>query len=133
VATVLKGFAGLVVAVAGVSLFAALSYVLSARMLDVAVIRALGARRRDVMQLLTLETATIAFLGVALGVLLARAVAYLSNRWLPAQAQLSVSAPTINELIICGGVIAFALLCTLWPAWRAYRADAAHILAKGSL
>jgi putative ABC transport system permease protein len=133
VATVLRGFASLVVAVAGLSLFAALTYVLAQRTLDVAVIRALGARRRDVLALLTWEVAAMAMAGVILGALLARVAAWVANHWLPSGVKLPVGAPSGIELTIGAAVIAFALLCTVAPLWRAYRVDAAQVLAKGSV
>jgi putative ABC transport system permease protein len=133
IAAILRAFAGLVVIVAGISLFVALSYVLSQRMLDVAVVRALGARRVDVFGLLMGETAIVASCGVVFGFALARAAAWFGNRWLPEQAKLRLDSLTSMEVALGLGVIAFALLCTAWPVWRAYRADAAQILAKGTV
>ncbi len=131
VADVLRGFAGLVVVVAGVSLFAALTHMLHHRMLDIAVVRALGARRATVLKLLLLETGLIAVCGVLLGLVLVRVAAVVGNRWLPPQAQLALSAPNVFEVMVAFGVVLFALVCVAVPTLRAYRSDASKVLARG--
>jgi putative ABC transport system permease protein len=131
VANILRGFAGLVLVVAALSVFAALLQALADRRYDVAVLRALGARRRFVTQLLLAEALLLASLGAILGAVLARLAVMTIAQWLPDGLGMQVGAPSAAELGIISAVVAFAVGVAAWPAWRAYRFDAAQVLAQG--
>lgn len=126
----LRGFAGLVLAVAGMSVFVALSQLLAHRRYDVALVRALGASRAMVTRLLLLETLIVATCGALLGLMLAR-VALLGLRvWLPPQLVSGEASISAQEIIIVLTVIGFSVLCAVVPALRAYRVDAGSVLSQ---
>ena len=131
VADLLRAFAGVVLVVAGLCVFVALTQRLSERRYDIAVMRSLGASRATITALLLAETALVGALGAVLGVVLARLAAVALAKAMPANAAIAFSPAHQTELFAVIAVIVFALLCALWPAWRAYRLEAGSVLAQG--
>jgi putative ABC transport system permease protein len=130
---VLRAFGLVLVLAAGLSVFIALLNALEDRRYDLAVMRMLGAGRVRLMGLMLLEGAALALAGgiagIALGHLLtevlggalgqAQQAAVTGWTWLPA------------EWGLLGLALAVGLAAALLPAWRAYRADVAPVLAEG--
>jgi putative ABC transport system permease protein len=131
VADLLRAFAGVVLVVAGLCVFVALTQRLSERRYDIAVMRALGASRGTITTLLLAETALVGVIGAVLGVALARVAAWGVARAMPSNAAISFSPAHQTEFLAVVAVIVFALVCALWPAWRAYRLEAGAVLAQG--
>ncbi len=131
VADVLRAFALVVLVVAGLCVFVALTQRLSERRYDIAVMRALGASRGTITALLLAETALVGFAGALLGVALARVAAWGVATLMPANAAISFAPAHQTELAAVVAVIVFACACALWPAWRAYRLEAGAVLAQG--
>jgi putative ABC transport system permease protein len=131
VADLLRAFAGVVLVVAGLCVFVALTQRLSERRYDIAVMRALGSGRGTITTLLLAETALVGVIGAVLGVALARVAAWGVARAMPSNAAISFSPSHQTELFAVLAVIVFALACALWPAWRAYRLEAGAVLAQG--
>jgi putative ABC transport system permease protein len=131
VADLLRAFAGVVLVVAGVCVFVALTQRLSERRYDIAVMRALGASRGTITTLLLAETALVGVIGAIAGVALARLAAWGVAKAMPANAAISFAPSHQTEMFAVLAVIVFALLCALWPAWRAYRIEAGAVLAQG--
>ncbi len=131
VADLLRAFAGVVLVVAGLCVFVALTQRLSERRYDIAVMRSLGASRSTITALLLFETALVGALGAVLGVVVARLAAIGVAKAVPANAAISFSPAHQMELLAVIAVIVSALLCALWPAWRAYRLEAGSVLAQG--
>jgi putative ABC transport system permease protein len=96
---------------------------LNERRRELAILRANGARPRDVLALLLMEGLGTALTGAALGVLLLGAAAALLAPWLLAEYGIPVQAGfwREGEAVLLGWVCLAALVASLLPAWRAYR------------
>jgi putative ABC transport system permease protein len=130
---VVRGFALLLIAASAFGLFVALAQALDDRRYDLAIMRALGARRATIVALLLIESLLLATAGLVLGLGIAHGLAATVGTWLPAAATLAVGARAWHSDE--WGVVALALgagiIATLLPAWRVYRLDVAAILAEG--
>jgi len=130
---VLRAFGVVLMLAAGLSVFIALTNALEERRYDLAVMRMLGAGRGKLFGLLVLEGLLLSLLGAALGLALGHAATGLIGVLMEAQKQ-----PPLTGLLwlndewwIAGGALAVGLAAALVPAWRAYRADVAGVLAEG--
>lgn len=131
---VLTLVAYLVALVAAASVLASIYSSMSARRRDLAILRALGARRRTVFGAVLIEAATIGVLG-ALGGLLVYA-ALLSGVAAVIRAQTGVVLdPFTWDSVLWLGPAAMIALCALGgvvPALKAYATPVADTLAPGS-
>jgi putative ABC transport system permease protein len=102
-----------------VSLYASLN----ARRREMAILRAVGARPRQIVSLLVLESGMLAAAGAAAGVALVYALLFLLQG--PVEAQFGLYLPVrplgAVELLYIGGVVLAGFLIGLVPAIRAYR------------
>lgn len=119
----LLAVSALVVAVGLTGLVAVILAGLNERRREIAVLRSVGARPRDVFLLLAAESLLIALLGSALGVLLLAVLAPLAGPALQAHYGLALAPhpSSAEEWRLLAGVAAVALLASLFPGWRAYR------------
>lgn len=132
-ADVLRAFGLVLVLVAALSVFIALTNALEDRRYDLAVMRLLGVTRARLLGLLITEglllSAAGSFAGLTLGHLLTE---LLGAALASAQQGRITGAIWLAEeswliaLSLCVGVVA-----ALIPAWRAYRSDVAPVLAGG--
>ncbi|MEO8753926.1 MAG: FtsX-like permease family protein, partial [Casimicrobiaceae bacterium] len=129
----IRAFALVLMASSGLMLFVALAQALEDRRYDLAILRTLGASRRQVALVLLTESLMLAAVGALLGLALAHLAALFVGRWLPEAAPLSAAAS--HWLPEEWGIVALAMgagiLAALWPAWRAWRLDVAATLADG--
>ena len=130
-ADILRAFALLLMAASALGLFVALAQALDERRYDLAIMRALGASRGQVVAVILIESLLLALAGLALGLLAANIVVASIGTWIPAAAPLSAAAWTwppagwaLVALTLGAGILSAA-----WPAWRAYRLDVAATLA----
>lgn len=126
-----RAFAAVLVGAATLLLFVALAQALEERRYDLAILRALGARRRDLVFVLMAESVTLALAGALLGVLLGHVAAASIGAWLPAAAPLAGAAwrPSLQEGAVVALALAGGILAACWPAWRASRLDVAAALS----
>jgi cell division protein FtsX len=122
------GFIGLVIAALGIT--NAMLAAVRERRREIGVLKAIGARDRDVRRIFLLEAATLGFVGGAIGTtagwLTARALAGVVNGYLEKEglAGVSLGVPT---MVLVGGVIGatlLALVAGMVPAQRAARLPA---------
>jgi cell division protein FtsX len=122
------GLIGLVIAALGIT--NAMLAAVRERRREIGVLKAIGARDRDVRRIFLLEAATLGFVGGAIGTtagwLTARALAGVVNKYLQKQglAGVSLGVPTT---VLVGGVIGatlLALVAGMLPAQRAARLPA---------
>jgi putative ABC transport system permease protein len=129
----IRAFALVLMAASGFMLFVALAQALEDRRYDLAILRTLGASRRQVASVLLAESLMLAAAGALLGLALAHLAALFVGRLLPEAAPLSAAAS--HWLPEEWGIVALAMgagiLAALWPAWRAWRLDVAATLADG--
>ncbi len=108
---------------------------LTERRRELAILRAVGARRLDLVLLVLAQAAIIGVAGGVLGLLLGRAGAWLLN-W-GAQVVLgdlpftpTVLLPPWLAAVSLGAAVVASLLGALWPAIRASRAPLARVLGE---
>ena len=87
-----RAFAAILVGASVLLLFVALAQALEERRYDLAILRALGARRRDVVWVLVAESVSLAAAGAILGLALGHLAAATIGSWLPAAAPLAGAA-----------------------------------------
>jgi putative ABC transport system permease protein len=126
-----RAFAAILVGASVLLLFVALAQALEERRYDLAILRALGARRRDVVWVLVAESVSLAAAGAVLGVALGHLAAATIGSWLPAAAPLAGAAWRFvpAEGVVVALAVAGGILAACWPAWRASRLDVAATLA----
>jgi putative ABC transport system permease protein len=130
---VLRAFALVLVAAAGLSIFIALYNAMEERRYDLAVMRMLGASPGRLMQLVLLEALALAVIGAVIGLALGHALTEVVGAMLAAEQQPSITGGTwLNaELWLVALAAGVGLVAGLVPAWRAYRTDIATTLAQG--
>ena len=128
---VVRAFAGVLVGASILLLFVALAQALEERRYDLAILRALGARRRDLVYVLMAESVALALAGAVLGVAIGHLAAGTIGAWLPAAAPLAGAAGrfTGHEGLVVALAVAGGILAACWPAWRASRLDVAATLS----
>ena len=130
---VLRAFALVLVAAAGLSIFIALYNAMEERRYDLAVMRMLGASPGKLMRLVLLEAVVLALVGAAIGLVIGHLAAEAVGGMLAAEKQASITGATWlgAELWLVALAVAVGLVAGLVPAWRAYRTDIATTLAQG--
>jgi len=130
---VLRAFALVLVAAAGLSIFIALYNAMEERRYDLAVMRMLGASPGKLMRLVLLEAIVLALVGAAIGLVLGHLAAEAVGGMLAAEKQASITGATWlgAELWLVALAVAVGFVAGLVPAWRAYRTDIATTLAQG--
>ncbi|MBN9691142.1 MAG: ABC transporter permease [Verrucomicrobia bacterium] len=132
--SVLELVAWLVALVATGAVLASLYNSLNSRRRDIAILRALGARRRTVFSAIVLESATISALGMAGGFLVYFAI--LSGAASVIRAQTGVVLdpwqPAAVWLWAPAALIGMGALAGILPALKAYRSEVADGLAPES-
>jgi putative ABC transport system permease protein len=128
----LHGVGLLLIATAGLSVFIALSNAMQERRYDLAVMRTLGASRRQLFTQPLLEGLLLAGAGALLGILLGHAVAEAVGRFLPEGRNIGLSGLSWlpQELYVLVLTLLVGLVAALLPAIQAYRTDIAAVLAS---
>jgi putative ABC transport system permease protein len=130
---VLRAFALVLLAAAGLSIFIALYNAMEERRYDLAIMRMLGASPGKLMRLVLLEAVALALVGAALGLVLGHLAAEAVGAMLAAEQQgrITGTAWLGSELWLVALAAGIGLVAGLVPAWRAYRTDIATTLAQG--
>jgi putative ABC transport system permease protein len=123
-AAVMTAFALLGMGLAGVGLYAALSYGVSQRRRELGVRAALGASRRQLVRLVLREGLAVTCGGVAIGVAAAGLLTRLMDRLLFATSPLDALAFTLGPVLL----IAVGIAASTLPALRAASADPSAVL-----
>jgi putative ABC transport system permease protein len=128
----LRGIGLLLIATAGLSVFIALSNAMQERRYDLAVMRTLGASRRQLLTQPLLEGLLLAGAGALLGILLGHAVAEAVGRLLPEGRNVGVTGLSWlpQEIYVFVLALLVGLVAALLPAIQAYRTDIAAVLAS---
>ena len=121
----------MVVIVAGIGMLVSMYNSMSDRRREIAVMRALGARRRTVMVIVLLESILLALGGGALVVLLGHGLVGLLGPAIQDQVGVTIDAlhAQWNELLLVPGLIMLAVAIGYMPAVVAYRTDVAKSLS----
>ena len=129
---VLLGVAALVVVVSALSITATLYQSAERRRRDLAVLRALGAHRREIFALVVIEALLLTLLGLSAGWLLGHGGLALAGPYLRDGFGIGVSSWTTDRLewIALGTVACGGLLAGLLPAILAYRREPVNDLSS---
>jgi putative ABC transport system permease protein len=120
----------MIVIVAGIGIMVSIYNSMSDRRHEIAVIRALGARRSTVMVVVLLESILLALGGGAIGLLLGHGLTGLLAPLIADQTGVSVNPLQfqLSELILIPGLIVLASMVGYLPAVVAYKTDVAQSL-----
>ncbi len=130
--SLLQGLAIILVVISGLGIFIALYNSLRERKYDLAILRALGASRVQLLGLIFLEGLMLTFLGAILGMLLGHSFLWL----LVSQSEqnvVSLIQPWIflpQELWIIAYALMVGVVASIIPAWSAYQTSIAKQLTK---
>jgi predicted permease len=115
----LTSFAALALLLSAIGLYAGLSYMVAQRALEIGVRMALGARRRDVLELILFRGISLAVIGLAVGLAGSFALTRYIGNLLYAVTPLDPATLFVVSFIF----LFVALLASVVPAWRAARLD----------
>jgi len=121
---------GLIVAVSGIGIFVSIYNSMSDRKREIAVMRALGARRQTVFSIILLESTLLCVLGGIAGLILGHGLVFIAAPIIEARSGLLLDPLQfeITELIVLPILIAMAMIAGLLPGLTAYRTDVAEAL-----
>ena len=124
----------LVALVAAGSILASIYNSMNERRRDIAILRALGARRGIIFGTIVLESATIATLGMAAAFVVYAAIVGTAAAIIRSQTGVVLNAMAFHPVMIwaTGGMIALGALAGVVPAWKAYRTPVAENLVPVS-
>lgn len=128
---VLMGFAYVLIFISALSIFIALYNSLKERQYDLAIMRSMGASRGKLFVSVIMEGATMTLIGSLLGILLGHGVLLAFTQLVEESQKTGMSAFVFytDEYVIVGGSILLGIICSLLPAWQAYRTDIHKVLA----
>ena len=124
----------LVALVAAGSILASIYNSMNERRRDIAILRALGARRGIIFGTIVLESATIATLGMVAAFFVYAAIVGTAAAIIRSQTGVVLNAMAFHPVMIwaTGGMIALGALAGVVPAWKAYRTPVAENLVPVS-
>jgi putative ABC transport system permease protein len=119
--------------VAGVGILVSIYNSVSARLREIAILRALGATRGKVLQLICLESCFIGLTGGLLGLLVGHLLAGIGSFYLDRYLGEGINwhHPGLVEWLYLVAVVIVALIAGLVPALKAYRTPVATNLVTG--
>ncbi len=134
---VLTSVGAIALVVAALGIANALLAAVRERQREIGVLKAIGARDRDILSVFVIEAGVLGFLGgtigTVLGAVVSGGVGELVNRYLVEQGLATVSL-TLSPVIIGGGIVGatvVALVGGTVPAWRAARLPARDAVVGG--
>lgn len=119
-----------IIAVSGVSIFVSIYNSMSDRRREIGIMRALGAQRRSVFEIVLAESAVLCLGGGLIGWLAGHAIAVLASPTVAAKTGLLLNPWSVNswELILFPSLLSLAILVGFLPAMTAYRTNVADAL-----
>ena len=130
--SLLQGLAFVLIAISGLGIFIALYNSLKERKYDLAILRAIGASRIQLLFLIFLEGIMLTFLGAVLGILLGHTFLWvvISQNDQGVVSNLQAWIFLKEELWVLGYALGVGLLASIIPAWSAYQTSIAKQLTK---
>ncbi len=121
---------GLIIAVSGIGIFVSIYNSMSERRREIAVMRALGARRQTVFSIIVAESILLTVGGGLLGLLLGHALVFLASPIVQERSGLLIDPFHFEryELLILPVLLVMAVVIGLLPGLTAYRTDVARAL-----
>ncbi|MBI5759397.1 MAG: ABC transporter permease [Planctomycetales bacterium] len=130
--TILVVMTCLIIIVSGVSIFVSIYNSMSDRRKEIAVMRALGARRSTVLSIILAESILLCLAGGVLGLVLGHGLVFVASPIVEARSDLLIDPWSFEwiELILLPVLIVLASLVGLLPGLTAYRTDVAKSLVE---
>ena len=121
---VLGAFAGVALVLGGIGIHGLLAFAVSARVREIGIRMALGARRADVVAMIAKRSLSLSAVGVAAGIV----IAYVSGRWLQSLLVGVSPADGMTFAVAAALAAATAVAGSLRPALRAARVDPVTVI-----
>jgi putative ABC transport system permease protein len=130
--SLLQGLAFVLIGISGLGIFIALYNSLKERKYDLAILRAIGASRGQLVFLIFLEGIMLTSIGALVGILLGHSflAVIISQNEQGVAASLDAWIFLKGELWILVYALGVGILASLIPAWSAYQTSIAKQLAK---
>ncbi len=127
----MTGFAYVLIFISALSIFIALYNSLKERQYDLAIMRSMGAGKSKLFIATLMEGTILTVLGSIIGLSLGHGVLYLFTVLVEESQKAGISAAIIykEEIWLLGGSIVLGIVCSLIPAFQAYRTDIHKVLA----
>ena len=121
----------LTIIVSGVSIFVSIYNSMSDRKKEIAIMRALGARRQTVLSIIIAESIVLCLIGGAVGMLLGHGLVFIAAPIVADKTGLLINPLAFEtaELLLLPSLVVMAIIAGLPPGLTAYRADVASTLA----
>jgi putative ABC transport system permease protein len=128
---VLKGFAFILLFISALSLFIALYNSLKERQYDLAIMRSMGATRSKLMISVLLEGSFLTLTGSVAGIAAGHGAVWLFTVLVEQSQKAGITAGVFyaEEGFILLGSVLLGMICSLLPAWQAYKTDIHKVLA----
>jgi putative ABC transport system permease protein len=127
----MTGFAYVLIFISALSIFIALYNSLKERQYDLAIMRSMGASKSKLLIATLMEGTTLTLCGSMLGLILGHGVLYVFTTLVEESQKAGISSFTFykEELWLMVGSLVLGILCSLIPAFQAYRTDIHKVLA----
>jgi len=124
----------LIVVVASASILASIYNSMNERRREIAILRALGARRLTVFGSIVAESAAIAGLGMILSFVVYAAIVLVASSIIRVQTGVVINPLEFHWVMVIAplGITGLAALCGIFPAIKAYRTDVASNMSPQS-
>ena len=117
-------FVGLITLVAGLNILVVLTMTVSDRARDIAVLMAMGARRRQMRDIFVLQGLIVSLIGTAVGLLIGYTISWSANHWhlIPLNPQIYAvpyvpfSTNGLDAIWIAAAALSISALATILPA-----------------
>ncbi|HKQ85492.1 MAG TPA: ABC transporter permease [Candidatus Acidoferrales bacterium] len=117
-------FVGLITLVAGLNILVVLTMTVSDRARDIAVLMAMGARRRQMRDIFVLQGLIVSLIGTAAGLLIGYTISWTANHWqlIPLNPQIYAvpyvpfSTNGVDAIWIAAAALSISALATILPA-----------------
>ncbi len=122
---VLLAFAVMIVLVAGIGIMVSIYNSMNDRRHEIAIMRALGARRSTVMTVILLESILLSLGGGLMGLGLGHGLLFVAGPWIAEKVNLPLNTLDFRpiELVLIPGLLVLASIVGYLPAVAAYRTD----------
>jgi putative ABC transport system permease protein len=129
--TMLLVMTALIIIVSGVGIFVSIYNSMADRKREIAIMRALGARRRTVFSIIIAEAVLLCLGGGLLGLLLGHGMVFVAGPIVEARSDVLIDPWFFEkqEMLILPGLLILAIVVGLVPGITAYRSDVARGLS----
>ena len=124
----------LIVLVASFNIIGTLSMIVVEKSREIAILKTMGATRRDIMKIFMVDGLVIGGLGTAIGIPLGYLVCYLLQSFytLPSDiyyiSYLPVKIQSLDVLLVSVSAVTISFIATLYPSWQAGRLNPSEAL-----